>query len=72
MGDDVFSENHEKFVYFPDGSWYDGTIYSNDIDKINANEDKFIAETSKKVNTKIKINEEIILSDYFKNREAYK
>lgn len=72
MGDDVFSENHEKFVYFPDGSWYDGTIYSNDIDKINVNEDKFIAETSKKVNTKIKINEEIILSDYFKNREAYK
>lgn len=72
MGDDVFSKNHENFVYFPDGSWYDGKIYSNDIDKTAIAENDYIRQTSKKVNTKIKINDEIIVSDYFKTREVYK
>lgn len=72
MGDDVFSENHENFVYFPDGSWYDGKVYSNDVDKLTIEKNHLFTEISKKVNTKIKINDEIIISDYFKKKEVYK
>ena len=72
MGSDVFSKNHEKFVYFPDGSWYDGQIYSNDISTSDKETLEYIKTTSKIVNSKIKINDEIILSDYFKNKEKYK
>ena len=32
----------------------------------------YVKETSKNINTKIKINDEIILSNYFKKRETYK
>jgi len=72
MATDVFSENHENFIYFPDGSFYDGKIYSNNLKNANEETMEYVKKMSKYVNTKIKINDEIILSNYYKNKEKYK
>lgn len=61
MGTDVFSNNHEEFVYFSDYSWYDGNIYSKEVDS-----NKYTKEISEKVNKKIEINGKIISNDYYK------
>ena len=62
-GTDVFSENHEKFVYFEDYSWYDGkTYYKNDNSKITP----YIKKTSDVVNQKIDINNLILETNYYK------
>ena len=61
MGTDVFSENHEKFVYFNDYSWYDGTYYSKEN-----REDEYTKRISQIVNQKISINEKIIQSNFYK------
>ncbi len=61
MGTDVFSKNHENFVYFNDYSWYDGKYYS----KENRS-DEYTKKISKIVNQKIDINLKIIHSDYYR------
>ena len=64
MGTDIFSNNHENFVYFNDYSWINNDIYYTgnktdyDID--------IIEDISNKVNNKIKYNEKIINSNYYK------
>ena len=63
MGTDVFSKNHEDFVYFTDYSWYDGKYYS----KKDLKESEYAKKISTKVNNKIKINGKIISSDFYKN-----
>jgi phosphoglycerol transferase MdoB-like AlkP superfamily enzyme len=62
MGTDIFSNNHEKFVYFSDYSWYDGDYYSK-----NGGESDYIKNVSSIVNKKIDINQKIISSDFYKN-----
>ncbi len=61
MGTDIFSKQHENFVYFNDYSWYDGQNYSKNID-----ESEYVKEISEKVNQKIDINQKIIASDFYK------
>lgn len=61
MGTDVFSDSHEKFVYFNDYSWYDGNIYSKET-----SDSEYVKNISKIVNQKININQKIIASDYYK------
>ena len=61
MGTDVFSNNHEKFVYFKDYSWYDGSYYS-----IDNKEDEYTKNISKIVNQKIDINTKLLHSNYYK------
>ena len=51
MGTDVFSDNHENFVYFSDYSWYDGEIYSKDCEDTD-----YVKEVTSKVIKKIDIN----------------
>lgn len=64
MGDDVFSSNHENFIYFNDYSWYDGNIYYDN--NYHGEITDYIKNNTKIVNEKIKINDYIIKSNYFK------
>ena len=61
MGTDVFSDNHENFVYFSDYSWFDGEIYSKEYEE----ETDYVKEISSKVSEKIDINGRIIKSNYY-------
>ena len=61
IGTDVFSNNHEKFVYFNDYSWYDGVYYSKE-----SKDDEYTKKISEIVNQKITINEKIIHSNFYK------
>ena len=61
MGTDIFSNEHEKFVYFNDYSWYDGKNYSK-----NATDSEYVKKISEIVNKKIDINQKIIASDFYK------
>lgn len=64
IGTNVFSNNHENFVYFSNDTFYDGkTLYdSNNKDTKNTNVD----ETIKTIRRKIDLNNKFIVSDYFK------
>ena len=61
MGTDIFSNNHEQFVYFTDHSWYDGEYYSKD-----GGESDYIKDISSLVNKKIDINRKILASDFYR------
>ena len=63
LGTDIFSNNHEEFVYFNDYNWLTKDIYYTGKQKYNQN---YIKEISNKVNNKIKINEKMITSNYYK------
>jgi len=66
VGTDVFSSNHDNFVYFGDYSWYDGNVYYKGEDISNYKNQEYIEETSIKVNNKIKLNNAILNSDYYR------
>ena len=67
VGTDIFSENHENFVYFSNDVFYDGkTLYDSNAGVENATVD--VDETMKKIKTKIKLNNNFIISDYFKDK----
>lgn len=63
-GTDVFSKEHEKFVYFQNQSWYDGNIYYKNDDTIK--ETNYIDQINTKINNKIKINNLFLDSNYYK------
>lgn len=65
IGTNVFSSNHDKFVYFSSDTFYDGkTLYDSNTKNINnAN----IDETIKTIRKKIDLNNKFIISDYFKS-----
>lgn len=65
IGINVFSSNHDNFVYFSNDTFYDGkTLYDSNTKNINnAN----IDETIKTIRKKIDLNNKFIISDYFKS-----
>ena len=65
IGTNVFSSNHDNFVYFSNDTFYDGkTLYDSNTKNINnAN----IDETIKTIRKKIDLNNKFIISDYFKS-----
>ena len=65
IGTNVFSSNHDNFVYFSGDTFYDGkTLYDSNTKNINnAN----IDETIKTIRKKIDLNNKFIISDYFKS-----
>lgn len=65
IGTNVFSSNHDNFVYFSSDTFYDGkTLYDSNTQNINnAN----IDETIKTIRKKIDLNNKFIISDYFKS-----
>lgn len=66
IGNDAFDSNYSGYVYFPNGSWYDGNIYyepgnsnySDELKEYIENMNKYIAKISD-------VNDYIILTDYF-------
>ena len=66
IGTDVFSSNHDNFVYFPDYSWYDGNIYYKGGHITSYDNQEYVKETSMKVNKKIELNDAILNSDYYR------
>lgn len=66
LGIDVFSDNHENLVYFPDHTWFDGNLHYKGDNINNYDNKEYIKETSIKVNKKIEINEAILNSDYYR------
>lgn len=65
VGTDVFSKNHEKFVYFSNNTFYDGKLYYDSKDKITKDNKEYIEKTLETINKKIWMNRQIILGDYF-------
>ena len=65
IGTNIFSSNHDNFVYFSNDTFYDGkTLYDSNTKNINnAN----IDETIKTIRKKIDLNNKFIISDYFKS-----
>ena len=64
MGTDVFSKNHEQFVYFNDYSWVTSDMYY--TGSVNNYDLETIEDISNRVNNKIRINEKIINSNFYK------
>lgn len=67
VGTDVFSDNHEEFVYFSNDSFYDGKILYNEA-TVDNNKINYIEETISKIREKRELNDKMIISDYFKER----
>lgn len=67
VGTDVFSKNHEKFIYFANNVFYDGNLYYNGKDKVTDKNKEYIESTLEIINKKMWINKQIILGDYFKH-----
>ena len=65
VGTDVFSKNHEEFVYFANSVFYDGELYYDGKDKITDKNKKYIENTLEIINKKMWVNRQIILGDYF-------
>ena len=65
MGTDIFSKDHDAFAYFNDYTWYSSELYYNGSQD-NTKDLTYIKEISNKVNNKIRINEKIITSNFYK------
>lgn len=67
-GTDVFSNYHEKFIYFSNDIFYDGkTLY--DGNNIKDDEKEYVDDIVGKIQRKIKINNNFVVSDYFRNKK---
>lgn len=61
---DVLGNNHDNFVYFADGSWYDGSLYYTG-QEIRDDMLSYVSSVSQKVQDKITTNDNILLSNYY-------
>lgn len=63
IGDDVFSENHDNYVYFNDGSFImNGKHYFND----GTLKDETLKNVAEEIQEKIRINQLLLDSDYYR------
>lgn len=63
IGTDIFSNYHEQIVYFNDYTWLTNKMYYQGKENYDIT---YIKEISNIVNKKIKINEKMITSDFYK------
>lgn len=67
VGTDVFSENHENFVYFSSDAFYDGkNLY--DGTKVDKEKSDYVNNIITKIKNKMDLNNKMIISDYFRTR----
>lgn len=71
MGTDVFSEYHENFVYFANDIFYDGNLFY-DGSIMDMEQADYINEILATIKTKINLNNQMIISDYFYNKSNIK
>ena len=66
MGTDVFSKNHDDYIFFSDYSWYDGDIYyKGNASKYDEDTRKIISKRNKEIREKIKIDKYMLDGDYY-------
>lgn len=65
VGEDVFSDIHDKFIYFSESIFYDGTLYYDGKGKYTEEEQEYIKDVLQKIKTNININNNLILGNYF-------
>ena len=68
MGTDVFSEEHEKFVYFSSDTFYDGKLYYDGY-LVDDDDTEYINGIISTIKEKIDLNNKMIISNYFKEKE---
>ena len=69
IGEDALDSNYLGYAFFNDYSWWDGKRYVNsngEIIKGLAATDEYIDNMSKKINTLIRKNDEVLKTNYFK------
>ncbi len=67
LGKDILSPNHKDLIFFPDGSWYNGSIYIKDGEQLfgkKTSQEK-INLINKEVKQKMMLNDAVIKSNYF-------
>ena len=67
IGTDVFSEQHEKFVYFSSDTFYDGeTLYEGEA--VDSSKVGYVNEIIARIREKRDLNNKLIISDYFREK----
>lgn len=67
IGTDVFSTNHENFVYFSNDTFYDGnTLYNGTV--VDPTKLDYVNEIISNIKEKKDLNDKLIISDYFSAR----
>lgn len=71
MGNDAFDPQYPGYVYFQNGSWFDGTLYyvSGDYEKYGNETREYIAQMNEMIYKKSRIDDYVVSSDYFKQPE---
>ncbi len=70
LGNDAFNPEYPGYVYFSNGSWFDGQIHykpGTDISSYGAENKEYIDEMNKKIIHLMEINDRVVNVDYFKN-----
>lgn len=67
IGQNIFDENYNGFVFFGDYSWYDGQTYYKDGTVISGiqKEKEYIINMNKKINNILDINKKVLETNYF-------
>lgn len=69
IGNDIFDERHNGFIHFENARWYDGDIYFiPDQTTITPQTESRIKMQSSCANELLRINDIVIMGDYFKKR----
>jgi len=69
IGTDVFSDTHENFIYFSNDTFYDGNLlYSGG--SVDEKEVDYVNNIISTINEKIRLNDKMIISNYFNKKES--
>lgn len=70
MGSDAFDPEYNGFVYFPNGTWYDGTIYYTADPSVTytAEQLEYIKNMNEKIHNMKRVNDYTIESNYMKGK----
>ena len=72
LGNDAFNPDHPGYVYFSNGSWFDGNIHyipGTDLSVYGEENKKYIEEMNKNIIYLMKINDITVDADYFSMTE---
>jgi phosphoglycerol transferase MdoB-like AlkP superfamily enzyme len=69
IGNDIFDNENQGFVYFGDSSWLDSVMYSKEVDAAGSEENQeYIQKQNKRVKQSLEINDIVITGDYFSHK----
>lgn len=70
-GTDVFSKEHENFVYFSNDIFYDGDLFYNG-NKVAKEKEEYVNNIISTIKEKVDLNNKMIISDYFREKNNTK